>query len=75
MIRTATGYSVDTPALLVRGPADVNVLQGETVVLSATYCGQPEPIVRWLKGVSAVPKKRPPHGVLYFSVLFKWVHV
>lgn len=51
MLRTVAGYSADTPALLVRGPADANVLQGERVELSATYCGQPEPVVRWLRGV------------------------
>lgn len=52
MLRIVAGYSADTPALLVRGPADVNVLQGDTVILSATYCGQPEPQVRWLRAVS-----------------------
>lgn len=60
MLRDCASYSVakdgencnGTRALLISGPADINVFRGDRVILSATYCGQPEPNVRWLKGVS-----------------------
>lgn len=40
-----------TPALIICGPSDSNVFRGEKVVLRASYCGHPEPQVKWMKGV------------------------
>ena len=37
---------------IISGPKDLNVFRGENIVLRASYTGQPEPIVKWLKGVS-----------------------
>jgi hypothetical protein len=42
------------PAMLIRGPADTTALRGDRVVLKATYVGDPQPVVRWLKAVSTL---------------------
>lgn len=39
-------------ASILRGPSDKHVFRGGSVILSATYSGQPEPQVRWTRGVS-----------------------
>ncbi|KAF5279087.1 hypothetical protein FQA39_LY05765 [Lamprigera yunnana] len=41
--------SVDTAAVLLKGPKDTNALVGDRVLLKATYTGQPEPLITWTK--------------------------
>lgn len=40
------------PASILSGPYDTTVLRGAKVVLKASYRGDPEPCVQWLRGVS-----------------------
>lgn len=40
------------PASILSGPCDTTVLRGAKVVLKASYRGDPEPCVQWLRGVS-----------------------
>lgn len=41
-------------AQIVKGPASVSTLVGCDVLLEALVIGRPEPVVRWLRGVSSV---------------------
>ncbi|XP_054274333.1 titin-like isoform X2 [Macrosteles quadrilineatus] len=41
--------SPGAPAELLRGPSDTTAMRGDRVLLKATYRGDPEPSVRWLK--------------------------
>ncbi|KAL0279933.1 UNVERIFIED_CONTAM: hypothetical protein PYX00_001383 [Menopon gallinae] len=37
-------------AQILLGPADVRIFRGGSAILTAKYCGQPKPKVRWTKG-------------------------
>jgi len=51
------------PAVILKGPEDVTVLQGAGVELEVHFTGWPPPQVRWFQGVSIF------HSVVDFSFL------
>lgn len=43
----------ETGAEILEGPRDITVLKGQSATFTATFTGNPKPVVSWLKKVSA----------------------